>query len=88
MFSSIIVVSKERRADPKKLNKERYKPMRTKTKNYVILVTEESTHSTVYSDRTNSLIIANFRASRLRAIYGCDNIVIVDTRTGEVIEGL
>ena len=62
--------------------------MRAKIKKYVILVTEESTHSTVYSDRTNSLLIANFRASRLRAIYGCDNVIIVDTRTGEVIEGL
>lgn len=62
--------------------------MKTKSKKFVILVTEENTNSTVYSDRTNSLLIANFRASRLRAIYGCDNVVIVNTRTGEVIEGL
>jgi hypothetical protein len=62
--------------------------MKAKAKKFVILVTEESTNSTVYSDRTNSLLIANCRASRLRAIYGCDNVVIVDTRTGEIIEGL
>lgn len=62
--------------------------MKTKAKKYAILVTEERTNSTVYSDQTNSLIIANFRASRLRAIYGCDNVIVVNTRTGEVIEGL
>ena len=62
--------------------------MKAKAKKFVILVTEESTNSTIYSDRTNSLFIANFRASRLRAIYGCDNVVIVDTTTGEIIEGL
>lgn len=59
-----------------------------KLKKYVLLVTEKSTNSTVYSDRTNSLLIASFRASRLRVIYGCDNVVIVDTRTGEIIQGL
>lgn len=62
--------------------------MKTKVKKYVILVTEESTNSTAYSDRTNSLLIANFRASRLRSVYGCDNVIIVDIRTGEAIEGL
>lgn len=62
--------------------------MRTKTKKYVVLVTEESTNATVYSNRTNSLFSAHWSASRLRAIYGCDNVVIVDTRTGAVIEGL
>lgn len=62
--------------------------MKNKAKKFVILVTEESTNSTVYSDRTNSLLVANFRTSRLRSIYGCDNVVIVDTRTGEVVEGL
>lgn len=62
--------------------------MKNKTKKYVILVVEEDTNSTVYSGRTNSLFIANFKASKLRAIYGCDNVIIVDTRIGEIIEGL
>ena len=62
--------------------------MKSTNKKYVILVTDDSTHSTVYTDRTNSLFIANFRASRLRAIYGLDNVTIVNTATGELIEGL
>ena len=62
--------------------------MKTKNKKYVILVTEESTHSTIYSDSSNSLFIASFRASRLRAIYGLDNVCIINTTTGELIEGL
>ena len=62
--------------------------MKTKNKKFVILVTDESTHSTVYTDRTNSLFIANFRASRLRTIYGLDNVCIINTTTGEIIEGL
>ena len=62
--------------------------MNTKIKKYLVTVLESSTNGVIYSDSFRSLWVAHSTATRFRAIYGCDNVAIVNTATGAVIEGL
>ena len=61
--------------------------MKNTNKKYLVLVIEESTNGVIYSDNSRSLFLASLKAERLRAVYGCDNVTIVDTTTGEVLAG-
>ena len=62
--------------------------MKNKIKKYLVTVLENATNGVIYSDSFRSLWTAHHTATRFRAIYGCDNVVITNTTTGEVIEGL
>ena len=61
--------------------------MKNTSKKYLVLITEESTNGTIYSERFNSLFLASLKAERFRAIYGSDTVSVIDTRSGEVLAG-
>lgn len=62
--------------------------MKNTIKKYLVTVIENATNGVIYSDSFRSLWMAHHTATRFRAIYGCDNVTIVNTATGEVVESL